>query len=92
MMAAMTCAAVEVISPPGPVARRTVIALPATSTRSGEFVDIGFTSCAVIWLPPSWPQAFEVSTIARSPLAALSEAVLPLGRLLASKVTYEACW
>ena len=87
LIASMTCVAVLVIAPAAPVARLTVIALPATLTLSGALFAAGSLSWAVMALPPSWPHAFEVRTIARSALAVERAAVLPTGRLVASKVT-----
>ena len=56
LIASTTCAAVLV------AVTSTVIALPATATLSAAPA----RSWAVMSLPPSWPQAFEVSTTAWS--------------------------
>jgi hypothetical protein len=64
LIAATTCAAVLVIAPLSSVAACTLITLPATETASGLEAPL-LTIAAVRLLPPSWPQAFEVSTTAR---------------------------
>jgi hypothetical protein len=69
LIASTTCLAVLVTAPPASVASVTVIALPSTATLSGVEAP-GLTSSAVTSLPPSWPQATDVSTTACAWLAA----------------------
>ena len=66
LIAATTCAAVLVGAPAASVAEETTRSLPATLTVSGEFGAPGLRNSAVMSLPPSWPQAREVSTTALS--------------------------
>ena len=70
LIAATTCAAVLLTAPAASVPSVTLIARPETSTASGAFAPEPATSCAVRPLPPSWPQAFEVSTTALGASAA----------------------
>src|SRR4051794_19576049 len=64
LIALTICAAVLAILPVASVARLTVIALPDTAMASGAFGAPGSLNCAVMLLPPSCPQALEVSTTA----------------------------
>ena len=66
--AAATCAAVLAGAPEASFARRTRIALPATSTPSGRFAPGRSTNSTVMSLPPSWPQAAELTTTALCPV------------------------
>ena len=63
-IAAATWAAVLVSAPVEPVARLTVMAFPRTRTESGELATPGFTKRTVMSLPPSCPQAADVTTTA----------------------------
>src|SRR5690349_16703311 len=63
LIASTTCAAVLVIAPASSVAAWTVIVLLATVTLS-DLLAPSLTISALRLLPPSWPQANEVSTTA----------------------------
>jgi hypothetical protein len=64
LIACTTCAAVLVSWPASFVASPTVMSFPSTVTVSGALGTPGLRNSARIWLPPSWPQAREVSTTA----------------------------
>ena len=64
LIASTTALAVELGAPSAPVARKTSISLPLTSTRSGRLVPVWARNSAMTWLPPSWPQSEAVSTTA----------------------------
>ena len=87
LIAATTCAAVLVIAPVASVARLTVMALPVTVTASGALFAPGFTSWAVRLLPPRWPHALRGQHHGAVAVGGREAAVLPTGRLPASKVT-----
>ncbi len=56
------------------------MSLPFTATLSGAFAHRGFTNAAVMSLPPSWPQARDVSTTVAgcsAPLGVLPGRVAP---------------
>ena len=69
--------------------------LPLTLTLSGAFAAPGLTNAAVIALPPSWPQAREVSTTARVAAAwpaALFANALPGSNAVPSIVACARRW
>ena len=66
LIAATTCAAVLASAPVAFVARLTTMSLPVTTTLSGASAAPGLRSSIDRLLPPSWPQAVDVTFIAEA--------------------------